>query len=64
MTALISPWSICVRGTVLVILRPPLSFFLKVMLGGSLLMNSEALEFRLDYPLVCKRLVHIQHNED
>ena len=35
MTALISSWSIWVRGTVFVMFRPPLSFFLNVMFGGA-----------------------------
>lgn len=38
-TALISSWSICVRGTVFVMLTPPLSFFLKTMFGGDLLIR-------------------------
>lgn len=36
-TALTSSGVRCVKGTVLVMLIPPLSFFLKVILGGSLL---------------------------
>lgn len=36
-TALTSSGVRCVRGTVFVMLIPPLSFFLNVMFGGSLL---------------------------
>ena len=39
MTALISSLSRCVMGTVLVMFKPPLSFFLNVMFGGSLLIR-------------------------